>query len=136
MRHFAPHATLLLPLLLLAAGSSEEHSFEVWKRRHSRVYATPGEEGRRRHVFQANSELIEAHNARRSSVTLAMNALFYNFLGAQMSSRMKDMATGEGISMPDSIDDPANFSSMRSMGNFHESFLGARCQTPGLPSPV
>lgn len=74
MRHPAPHAALLLPLLLLAAGSAEEHSFEVWKRRHSRVYATPGEEGRRRRVFQANSELIEAHNARRSSVTLAMNA--------------------------------------------------------------
>ena len=53
-------------------------------------------------------------------VTLAMNAVFYNFLGAQMNSRIKDMATGDGVSMPDSIDDPANFSALRSMGNFHE----------------
>ena len=61
-------------LVLALAGTAADPSFEAWKHRHRRTYATMAEEGHRRAVYQANQRLIAEHNARQSFVTLEMNA--------------------------------------------------------------
>jgi hypothetical protein len=71
--------TFAFAMLVLALAA--DPSFEAWKHRHRRTYATMAEEGHRRAVYQANQRLVRGaqrhiaeHNARQSFVTLEMNA--------------------------------------------------------------
>ena len=73
MKSFAV-LSLLLALFIGVSAADRTHQFHDWMRKYGRSYSSIAEYQRRLNVFKSNMDLIEAHNQRKLSWSMAPNA--------------------------------------------------------------